>query len=73
MNNSVRGELNTKDFKNLALLSLKAGVAYTLTHFVTNLSGVDLGENGEIIVMVATVAIDAIVKLLNGPKKEKNE
>ena len=72
MNESPRGKLNVADLKNLGLLSVKAGAAYALTHFVTNLSGIDLGDNSDMIVVIATVVVDALVKLLNGPKEKSN-
>lgn len=68
---SEAGKLNATDAKSLMFTSLKMGMAYALTYFAQNISGVDLGENAPALVIIITLVIDTVVKFLAGPVKVK--
>jgi hypothetical protein len=64
--------LNSTDLFNLGKNALLVGLAAMLTYVGENVTSVDLGTAGVMLVPVVSVAIDAMVKWLkNNEKKDK--
>lgn len=73
MSDSKSFTLNTTDLMNLGKNAALVGLAAVLTFVGENISSVDLGPTGIMIVPVVTVAIDTFVKWIkNNTKKEEN-
>jgi len=73
MSNSKAFSLNTTDLLNLGKNAALVGLAAVLTFVGENISTVDLGPSGVMIVPVIAVAIDTFVKWIkNNTKKEEN-
>jgi len=72
MADSPKFSLNTADVISLAKNALLVGLAATLTYVGENISNVDLGTTGIMIVPVVSVGIDTLVKWLKNNKKENN-
>lgn len=65
--------LNTSDLVNLAKNAALVGLAAVLTYVGENISNVDLGTTGVMLVPVVSVGIDTLVKWIkNNTKKEEN-
>lgn len=73
MGDSKAFTLNTSDLINLGKNALLVGLAAMLTYVGENVSDVDLGATGVMLVPVVSVAIDTLVKWMkNNTKKEEN-
>jgi hypothetical protein len=73
MGDSKAFTLNTADLVNLGKNALLVGLAAMLTYVGENVSDVDLGATGVMLVPVVSVAIDTLVKWMkNNTKKEEN-
>lgn len=72
MSDSPKFSLNTADLISLGKHALLVGLAATLTYVGENISNVDLGATGIMIVPVVSVGIDTLVKWLKNNKKEDN-
>jgi len=73
MGDSKAFTLNTSDLVNLGKNALLVGLAAMLTYVGENVSDVDLGATGVMLVPVVSVAIDTLVKWMkNNAKKEEN-
>jgi hypothetical protein len=73
MSNSKSFSLNTTDLLNLGKGAALVGLAAVLTFIGENISEVDLGATGVMIVPVVSVAIDTLVKWIkNNTKKDEN-
>ena len=73
MGESKAFTLNTTDLVNLGKNALLVGLAAMLTYVGENVSDVDLGTAGVMLVPVVSVAIDTLVKWMkNNAKKEEN-
>jgi hypothetical protein len=73
MGDSKAFTLNTADLVNLGKNALLVGLAAMLTYVGENVSDVDLGATGVMLVPVVSVAIDTLVKWMkNNAKKEEN-
>jgi hypothetical protein len=73
MGESKAFTLNTTDLVNLGKNALLVGLAAMLTYVGENVSDVDLGATGVMLVPVVSVAIDTLVKWMkNNAKKEEN-
>jgi len=73
MGDSKAFTLNTSDLVNLGKNALLVGLAAMLTYVGENVSDVDLGTTGVMLVPVVSVAIDTLVKWMkNNKKKEEN-
>ena len=73
MSNSKSFSLNTTDLLNLGKGAALVGLAAVLTFIGENISEVDLGTTGVMIVPVVSVAIDTLVKWIkNNTKKDEN-
>lgn len=73
MGDSKAFTLNTSDLVNLGKNALLVGLAAMLTYVGENVSDVDLGTTGVMLVPVVSVAIDTLVKWMkNNTKKEEN-
>lgn len=73
MGDSKAFTLNTSDLVNLGKNALLVGLAAMLTYVGENVSDVDLGTTGVMLVPVVSVAIDSLVKWMkNNKKKEEN-
>jgi len=71
MSDSKKFSLNTTDVVNLGKNALLVGLAAMLTYVGENVSNVDLGTTGVLLVPVVTVGIDTLVKWMkNNTKKE---
>ena len=71
MSDSKKFSLNTTDVVNLGKNALLVGLAAMLTYVGENVSHVDLGTTGVLLVPVVTVGIDTLVKWMkNNTKKE---
>jgi len=65
--------LNTSDVVNLAKNAVLVGLAAVLTYVGENITNVDLGTTGVMIVPLVSVGIDTLVKWIkNNTKKEEN-
>jgi len=62
--------LNTTDLLNLGKNALLVGVAAMLTYAGENITSVDLGPTGVMIVPVVAVGIDTLVKWIKNNVKE---
>lgn len=63
--------LNTADLVNLTKNAVLVGLAAMLTYVGENVTDVDLGTTGILLVPVVTVGIDTLVKWMkNNTKKE---
>ena len=70
---SKKFTLNTSDLVNLAKNAALVGLAAILTFVGENISNVDLGPAGVMLVPVVSVGIDAFVKWIkDNTKKEEN-
>lgn len=72
MSDSKSFSLNTSDLVNLGKNALLVGLAAMLTYVGENVSNVDLGTAGVMLVPVVSVAIDTLVKWMRNNAKEKN-
>jgi len=73
MGDSKAFTLNTTDLLNLGKNALLVGLAAMLTYVGENVSDVDLGPTGVMLVPVVSVAIDTLVRWMkNNTKKEEN-
>ena len=72
MSDSKSFSLNASDLLNLGKNALLVGLAATLTYVGANISNVDLGTTGIMLVPVVSVGIDTLVKWLKNNKKEAN-
>jgi len=71
--NSKKFALNTSDLVNLGKNAALVGLAAVLTYVGENISDVDLGTAGIMLVPVVSVAIDTFVKWIkDNTKKEEN-
>lgn len=64
--------LNTTDLLNLGKNALLVGLAATLAYVGENLSDVDWGTSGVLLVPVISVGIDTLVKWMKNNQKESN-
>lgn len=71
MSDSKKFSLNTTDVVNLGKNALLVGLAAMLTYVGENVSSVDLGTTGVLLVPVVTVGIDTLVKWMKNNTKEK--
>ena len=72
--NSKAFSLNASDLVNLGKNALLVGVAAMLTYVGENVTDLDLGTAGVMIVPVVSIAIDTLVKWLkNNEKKNEKE
>ena len=70
---SKKFTLNTSDLVNLGKNAALVGLAVVLTYVGENISDVDLGTAGIMLVPVVSVAIDTFVRWIrDNTKKEKN-
>lgn len=70
---SKKFTLNSSDLVNLAKNAALVGLAAILTFVGENISNVDLGPTGIMLVPVVSVGIDAFVKWIkDNTKKEEN-
>ena len=70
---SKKFTLNTSDLVNLGNNAALVGLAAVLTYVGENISDVDLGTAGIMLVPVVSVAIDTFVRWIrDNTKKEKN-
>jgi len=72
MSDSKSFSLNTSDLVNLGKNALLVGLAAMLTYVGENVSDVDLGTTGIMLVPVVSVAIDTLVKWMKNNVKEEN-
>lgn len=72
MGDSKAFTLNTNDLLNLGKNALLVGLAAVLTFVGENISDVDLGTTGVMLVPVISVAIDTFVKWVKNNTKEDN-
>ena len=72
MSYSKSFSLNTSDLVNLGKNALLVGLAAMLTYVGENVSNVDLGTAGIMLVPVVSVAIDTLVKWMKNNAKEEN-
>lgn len=72
MGDSKAFTLNTNDLLNLGKHALLVGLAAVLTFVGENISDVDLGTTGVMLVPVISVAIDTFVKWVKNNTKEEN-
>lgn len=72
MSDSKSFSLNTSDLVNLGKNALLVGLAAMLTYVGENVSNVDLGTAGIMLVPVVSVAIDTLVKWIKNNAKEEN-
>lgn len=72
--NSKAFSLNASDLVNLGKNALLVGVAAMLTYVGENVTDLDLGTAGVMLVPVVSIAIDTLVKWLkNNEKKNEKE
>lgn len=70
---SKKFTLNTSDLINLAKNAALVGLAAVLTYVGENITNVDLGPTGIMIVPIVSVAIDTFAKWIkDNTKKEEN-
>ena len=72
MSDSKYFSLNTSDLVNLGKNALLVGLAAMLTYVGENVSNVNLGAAGIMLVPVVSVAIDTLVKWIKNNAKEEN-
>ena len=72
MSDSKAFSLNASDLLNLGKNAILVGLAATLTYVGENISNVDLGTTGIMLVPVVSVGIDTLVKWLKNNKKEED-
>ena len=72
MSDSKSFSLNTSDLVNLGKNALLVGLAAMLTYVGENVSNVDLGTAGIMLVPVVSVAIDTLVKWMKNNAKVEN-
>ena len=72
MSDSKSFSLNTSDLVNLGKNALLVGLAAMLTYVGENVSNVDLGTAGIMLVPVVSVAIYTLVKWMKNNAKEEN-
>lgn len=72
MGDSKSFTLNTTDLVNLGKNAALVGLAAVLTFLGENISEVDLGTTGVMLVPVISVAIDTLVKWIKNNTKEDN-
>jgi hypothetical protein len=72
MGDSKAFTLNTNDLLNLGKNAFLVGLAAMLTYVGENVSDVDLGTAGIMLVPVVSVAIDTLVKWMKNNVKEEN-
>jgi hypothetical protein len=72
MGDSKAFTLNTKDLLNLGKNALLVALAAGLTYVGENLSDVDWGTSGVLLVPVISVGIDTLVKWMKNNKKDEN-
>jgi hypothetical protein len=71
--NSKKFTLNTSDLVSLGKNAALVGLAAVLTYLGENISEVDLGTAGVMLVPVVSVAIDTFVRWIkDNTKKEEN-
>jgi hypothetical protein len=63
---SANYSLDKKDVLNLVKNAVLVGVAAILTYVGENLSSLDLGANGVLLVPVVSIVIDSVVKWARG-------
>ena len=66
---SAKFNLNTDDVKNLVKNALLVGSAAALAYMGENISDVDMGTTGVLLVPVITVGIDTVVSWLRDNQK----
>ena len=66
---SAKFNLNTDDVKNLVKNALLVGSAAALAYLGENISDVDMGTTGVLLVPVITVGIDTVVSWLRDNQK----
>ncbi len=62
MENSKAFSLNINDFKKLGINGFLVGLAASLTYVGANISDVDLGASGLVVVPILSILLDAAVK-----------
>lgn len=65
--------LNASDLVNLGKNALLVGVAAMLTYVGENVTDLDLGTAGVMLVPVVSITIDALVKWLKNNEKNEKE
>ena len=68
---SAKYSLDRKDTLNLVKNAVLVGLAAILTYVGENLSSLDLGANGVLLVPVVTIVIDSVVKWARGNVKQE--
>lgn len=68
---SANYSLDKKDALNLVKNAVLVGVAAVLTYVGENLSSLNLGANGVLLVPVVTILIDSVVKWARGNVKQE--
>ena len=66
---SAKFNLNTDDVKNLVKNALLVGSAAALAYMGENISDVDMGTTGVLLVPVITVGIDTVLSWLRDNQK----
>lgn len=72
MSKSKSGQLDINDFINLAKNAALVGAGAALTYISGNITNLDLGLYGPLLVAVVTPVIDAAIKLIKNNTKEEN-
>jgi hypothetical protein len=68
---SAKYSLDRKDVLTLVKNAVLVGVAAVLTYLGENLSSLDLGVNGVLLVPVVSIVIDSVVKWARGNVKQE--
>jgi hypothetical protein len=68
---SANYSLDKKDALNLVKNAVLVGLAAILTYVGENLTSLDLGANGVLLVPVVSIVIDSIVKWARGNVKQE--
>lgn len=68
---SAKFSLDKKDALGLVKNAVLVGLAAVLTYVGENLSSLDLGANGVLLVPVVTIVIDSVVKWARGNVKQE--
>lgn len=68
---SAKYSLDRKDALGLVKNAVLVGLAAVLTYVGENLSSLDLGANGVLLVPVVTIVIDSVVKWARGNVKQE--
>lgn len=68
---SAKYSLDKKDALGLVKNAVLVGLAAILTYVGENLSSLDLGTNGVLLVPVVTIVIDSVVKWARGNVKQE--